>query len=127
MTNQIPRILILDDEPIILELCVEFLSSEGYKVDTVTDGKDALDLLQKNDYDAVISDMKMPSLSGAEFYKLINEKHPKVAKRIIFVTGDILNIETKAFLENTNNPYLIKPFKLNELRNIVKEVLKGNL
>jgi len=126
MTNQTPHILVLDDEPIILELCVEFLSSEGYKVDIVSNGKEALSLLQKNDYDVVISDMKMPSLSGAEFYKIVNEKYPKVAKRIIFVTGDILNVETKAFLESTNNPYLIKPFKLNELRNIIKEVLKGN-
>ncbi len=126
MPNHTPRILVLDDEPIILELCVEFLGSEGYKVDTVSNGKEALDLLRKIDYDVVISDMKMPSLSGAEFYKLVNEKYPKVAKRIIFVTGDLLNLETKAFLESTNNPYLIKPFKLNELRNIVKEVLKGN-
>lgn len=126
MTNQIPRILVLDDEPIILELCVEFLTTEGYKVDIVSNGKEALSLLQKNDYDVVISDMKMPSLSGAEFYKLVNEKYPKVAKRIIFVTGDMLNLETKAFLESTNNPYLIKPFKLNELRNIIKEVIKVN-
>ncbi len=126
MANQTPHILVLDDEPIILELCVEFLSSEGYKVDIVSNGKEALSLLQKNDYDVVISDMKMPSLSGAEFYKIVNEKYPKVAKRIIFVTGDMLNVETKAFLESTNNPYLIKPFKLNELRNIIKEVLKGN-
>lgn len=127
MTIHTPRILVLDDEPIILELCAEFLSSEGYKVDTVSNGKEAISLLQKKDYDVVISDMKMPSLSGAEFYKLVNEKYPKVAKRIIFVTGDLLNLETKAFLESTNNPYLIKPFKLNDLRNIVKEVLKGNL
>jgi DNA-binding response OmpR family regulator len=126
MTNQTPRILVLDDEPIILELCVEFLSSEGYNVDTVSNGKEAISLLQENDYDVVISDMKMPSLNGAEFYKLVNEIYPKVAKRIIFVTGDMLNIETKAFLESTNNPYLIKPFKLNELRNIIKEVIKGN-
>lgn len=127
MTNKIPRILVLDDEPIILELCIEFLTTEGYKVDTVSNGKEALSLLQENDYDAVISDMKMPTLNGAEFYKLVNERYPNIAKRIIFVTGDMLNIETKAFLEGTNNPYLIKPFKLNELRNIVKEVLKGNL
>ena len=126
MPNHTPRILVLDDEPIILELCAEFLGSEGYKVDTVSNVKEAMSLLQKKDYDVVISDMKMPSLSGAEFYKLVNEKYPKVAKRIIFVTGDLLNLETKAFLESTNNPYLIKPFKLNELRNIVKEALKGN-
>ncbi|MEK6678309.1 MAG: response regulator [Nitrospirota bacterium] len=126
MTNQTPLILVLDDEPIILELCVEFLTTEGYKVDTAGNGKEALSLLQEKDYDVVISDMKMPSLSGAEFYKIVNERYPKVAKRIIFVTGDMLNVETKAFLENTNNPYLIKPFKLNELRNIVKEVIKGS-
>lgn len=127
MTNNTPRILVLDDEPIILELCVEFLTTEGYEVDTVSNGKEALSLLQKKDYDVVISDMKMPFLSGAEFYKIVSERYPKVANRIIFITGDLLNIETKAFLENTNNPYLIKPFKLNEIRNIVKEVIKGNL
>ncbi len=126
MTIHTPRILVLDDEPIILELCVEFLGSEGYEVDTVSNGKVAISLLQEKDYDVVISDMKMPSLNGAEFYKIVNERYPKVAKRIIFITGDMLNVETKAFLENTNNPYLIKPFKLNELRNIVKEVIKGN-
>jgi CheY-like chemotaxis protein len=92
-------------------------------VDTTIDGREALTLLGKNKYDIVISDMKMPTLSGAKFYEMIKERYPNMAKKVIFITGDLFNIETKEFLENTNNPYLIKPFKLTELRETIKKAL----
>lgn len=123
MTNPTPRILILDDEPIILEMCADVLTQDGYLVDTTIDGREALTLLGKNKYDIVISDMKMPTLSGAKFYEMIKERYSNMTKKVIFITGDLFNIETKEFLENTNNPYLIKPFKLTELRETIKKVL----
>ncbi|MBI5181793.1 MAG: response regulator [Nitrospirae bacterium] len=123
MPDNAPRILVLDDEAMILELCTAVLSTEGYLIDTVSDGNDAIALLDKNKYDAIISDMKMPSLNGSKFYEIIKINHPELSKKIIFITGDVMNIETKAFLEKTNVPYLIKPFRLNDLKEAVRRVL----
>lgn len=123
MPDNAPRILVLDDETMILELCTAILNTEGYLIDAVSDGNDAIALLDKNKYDAIISDMKMPSLSGSKFYEIIKKNYPELSKKIIFITGDVMNIETKAFLEKTNAPYLIKPFRLNELKEAVRRIL----
>lgn len=118
------RILIVDDEPLILEMCVEFLTLEGYSVDTVRDARDALSLLDQNTYDVILSDMKMPFMSGARFHELIRERHPELIERMVFITGDVLNTETKTFLENIKNHCLTKPFSLKELREAVKNIIK---
>ncbi len=123
MPENAPRILVLDDETMILELCTAVLSAEGYLIDAVSDGNDAIALLDKNKYDAIISDMKMPSLSGSKFYEIIKKNYPELSKKIIFITGDALSIETKTFLEKTNVPYLIKPFRLNDLKEAVSRIL----
>lgn len=118
------RILIVDDEPLILEMCVEFLTLEGYSVDTVRDARDALSKLDEHKYDMIISDMKMPFMGGVRFHELIRERHPELIERMIFITGDVLNTETKTFLENISNPCLTKPFSLKELREAVKNLIK---
>ena len=123
MPENAPRILVLDDETMILELCTAVLSAEGYLIDAVSDGNDAIALLDKNKYDAIISDIKMPSLSGSKFYEIIKKNYPELSKKIIFITGDVMNIETKTFLEKTNVPYLIKPFRLNDLKEAVSRIL----
>jgi response regulator RpfG family c-di-GMP phosphodiesterase len=67
--------------------------------------------------------MKMPGFGGEELYNHISVSQPKLAERIIFVTGDTVNPETQSFLQSTGNPYIGKPFRLEEIRKIMIESL----
>ena len=118
-------ILVVDDEPTICSILDRTLSEEGYKVDTATSGKAALTKLSKNGYDLCIADLKMPGMSGAEFFNIVKEKYPALAERMVFITGDIMSPETYEFLVSTGRPYLNKPLDLDYLMEVVAETLRG--
>lgn len=121
------EILILDDEKAIAELLGEMLHLLGYSTTLCQSGHDALELVNRHDFDLVISDYRMPRMNGQEFYQLAVEKKPELASRVIFLTGDVVNEDTQAFLRSTGNPHLSKPFQLARIEQIVAEVLQRNL
>jgi len=75
-------------------------------------------------FDLVISDLRMPRLSGREFYEELARRRPEIADRLVFSTGDTVRGDTLAFLESLDRPYLHKPFSLAELRNLLGEVAR---
>jgi PAS domain S-box-containing protein len=117
------KILIVDDEQEILKLFTDILDILGHKAVTAMSGTQAMERLDEDEYDLIICDMKMPGFGGEELYNHISVSQPKLAKRIIFVTGDTVNPETRSFLQSTGNPYIGKPFKLEEIRRIMIESL----
>jgi signal transduction histidine kinase/ActR/RegA family two-component response regulator len=121
------EILILDDEKAIAELLGEMLNMLGYSTTLCQSGHEALELVERHDFDLVISDYRMPRMNGQEFYQLAVEKKPELAPRVIFLTGDVVNEDTQAFLRSTGNPHLSKPFQLARIEQIVAEVLQRNL
>lgn len=110
------RVLAVDDEPSVRELLTRALHSVGHEVATAADGAEALRMVYVEDYDAIITDMKMPGLGGAELYQCMTGLKPELAQRILFLTGDLASPDTKSFLETTGKPVLTKPFTLDELR-----------
>jgi CheY-like chemotaxis protein len=110
------RILAVDDEPSVRELLTRALHSVGHEVATAADGAEALRMIYVEDYDAIITDMKMPGLGGAELYQCVAGLKPELSQRILFLTGDVASADTKSFLERTGKPVLTKPFTLEELR-----------
>jgi CheY-like chemotaxis protein len=116
-------ILVVEDEPVIAQVCSRTLSAEGFQVEIAVNGRIALDILDQKEYDLCIVDIRTPSMSGIELYEHLEKEHPVMAKRIIFSTGDVLSGNTKAFLEKSNRPYLPKPFTPDELRTIVSTAL----
>jgi len=116
-------ILVVEDEPVIAQVCSRTLSAEGFQVEIAVNGQVALDILDKKEYDLCLADIRTPSMNGMELYEHLEKEHPAMAKRIIFSTGDVLSGNTKAFLEKTNRPYLPKPFTPDELRTIVNTAL----
>ncbi len=80
-------------------------------------------MLGRRPYDMVLSDTKMPKLDGEHFYAEIERRFPALRRRIIFVTGDILSREKREFLQRTGAPYLLKPFDLREVRQLVHRML----
>ncbi len=118
------RILVVDDEPTIVGLIVEVLRQMGHITDTAGDGNEAMSKLRIEDYDLIITDLRMPSgFTGDRLHKFIELKDPDLAQRMIFITGDAANPESREFLQSTGNPYLEKPFLLESLEEAIQKSL----
>ena len=79
--------------------------------------------MKKNRPDVIITDIKMPGMDGSRIYEKIKMIDSNLARRIVFITGNILNKETQAFLEKTGALNLPKPFSINELKDIIYDAL----
>lgn len=117
------RVLVIDDEEAMLTLIREALVSRGYEVKVATDGEKALSELKTNHFDLAVCDWKMPGLCGREIYERLRATNAKICRRMIFVTGDIVNQEMRQFLEMEKRPCLAKPFTLPEFHTAVDDVL----
>src|SRR5882724_7262341 len=112
-------ILVVDDEPDVAELLTEALLLDGHRVDTVNSGAAALTRILDTSYDLMFSDMKMPGMSGIELYEEVARRRPGLERRMIFVTGDNLNLGTKQFLDRTGAVSVSKPFHVDAIRRLV--------
>lgn len=120
------RILVVDDEPLIGGLVAETLSVHEHQVDTVVDGVEALARLDGGaQYDAIISDVCMPRIDGPQFYRELERRHPALARRLVFVTGNALAPVFQALLEETGTPLLLKPFLIGDMLEVVQRILRG--
>jgi DNA-binding response OmpR family regulator len=102
------------------------LEAWGHLAFVASDGEEALALASREQYDLVISDLRMPRLGGREFYEALTRLHPAMAERVVFSTGDTVRGDTLAFLETLDRPYLHKPFSLAELRSLLSEVARDS-
>lgn len=118
-----PRILVVEDERVIAGICRRVLASEGFEVDVATNGKRAQHLAEENEYDLYLVDIKMPTMSGDEFYHWLQEKQPHLASRVVFTTGDLMAQSTNTFLEQSGRPLLPKPFTPDELKSLMSQVM----
>ncbi len=118
------RILVVEDEPAICDLCQRVLTGEGFEVDIAVNGKVAQDMIEEKQYDLCLFDIKTPTMNGKELYQWLKEKHPQLASGVIFTTGDVMGGDIQDFLEQTGRLFLPKPFTPDELRAIMREALK---
>ncbi|MEE9291558.1 MAG: ATP-binding protein [Acidobacteriota bacterium] len=117
------RILLVDDEPSILDVIGDTLRMDGHQVEVTTNGASALEKIRQETFDVIVSDLKMPGMGGRELFQKLGELDAALSRRVIFTTGDLASPDTLAFLEGTGNPYLQKPFDLNVVRRTVQELL----
>ncbi|HEU4367141.1 MAG TPA: ATP-binding protein, partial [Methylomirabilota bacterium] len=118
-------ILVVDDEPDIAATLAEALQGDGHQVAVATQGVMALEMLAQRSYDLVLSDSKMPGLDGVEFFRELIHRFPALRRRVIFITGDVLDSEKLQFLASTEAPCLTKPFDIREVCQLVRRVLVG--
>ncbi len=115
------RILAVDDESVVLDSFRRILVLEGYNVDTVETGPEALGLVQRNNYDFVFTDMKMPEMSGVEVVKAVKHLRPDVDVVVITGYGTIETaVETLQF---GASEYVQKPFTADELAEFARKLL----
>jgi len=118
------KILLVDDEHILLEMIREGLKRHGYEITTVNNGETALRELHGRNFDAICTDLKMPGLNGRQLYEWIRTSRPEAARRVIFMTGDVINESLQMFLDQEQVACLHKPFSVADLRQAIKNVLK---
>jgi CheY-like chemotaxis protein len=119
------RILLVDDDPLIAELVVDMLGLEGYEVDTAPNGIEALERLQGQRYDLIVTDLHMPKLDGSGFYRELLQRRAHPSKKIIFLTGTTGGSEEQRFIAESGLPVLMKPFNITQLMDLVQSVLNA--
>ncbi len=115
------RILVIDDESVIRQAVQRILEHEGYYVATATSGHSALELVQSDNFNLVISDLKMPGMSGMEVLKSIKILQPNVP--VIIITG-YATVETAVdAIKNGAFDYLAKPFNPAQVKELVEKAI----
>ncbi|MBN4054141.1 response regulator [Nitrospira defluvii] len=116
-------ILVLDDEEIILDLQYHMLTQMGHKPRLFKSVSEAISDLAHRDTDLILSDIKLPRMNGEKFFDHLKKHHPSLTKRIVFITGDVLNDATHRFLKKNKLKVLYKPFVLKQLEEIIQTAL----
>jgi CheY-like chemotaxis protein len=116
-------LLVVEDEVALAMAVTDALRDSGYVVEHASDGEEALVKVGAQAFDAVVCDLKMPRLDGRAFHQALSKSAPALAKRVIFVTGDVAGTDAEEFLEQSGCRWLAKPFRLGDLLRTVKDVL----
>jgi two-component system NtrC family sensor kinase len=116
-------ILVVEDEAKLASAVVDALRDAGYIVQHASDGEDALVKLKNDPFDLVVCDLKMPRMDGMAFYRMLSALAPGLARRVIFVTGDVAGTDAEKFLQDSGCRWLAKPFRLGDLLHAVRDGL----
>ena len=116
------RVLVVDDEPAVVELVTSVLDGHGWRVDVASGGRAGLGLLQQARYDLVLSDVHMPEIDGADFFRAAVAQRHELSERFLFITGDTANTEAWRFLQDARVPVLEKAFTPQALLRAVEQV-----
>jgi DNA-binding NtrC family response regulator len=115
------KILVIDDESIVRISCQRSLSNEGYEVKSASSGHEGIDLLEKEEFNLVLLDIKMPDMDGIDVLKKITSTWPET--KVIMITGySTVEIAVKTLRLGALN-YLEKPFTPDTLVETIKEAL----
>lgn len=117
------RIIIVDDEKTIRETLHDIFTVAGFKVETARDGREALDMLDKERFALIITDLKMPGYGGMDLYESVLKKHAYLKDKIIILTGDVFSEDVREFLNESNCPYVLKPFEPTKLMDMAVKLL----
>lgn len=126
--DQVSKVLVVDDEHDVADLIAEVLRADGHDVTVANSGAEALREIGRQSFSVILSDLKMANLDGANLFAALKQDHPKLVNRVGFITGDTMSPKARAFLEASQRPFLEKPIRPNELRDLfssLREMDKG--
>lgn len=115
-------ILVIDDEPVVLDGCEATLTKTGYEVETTLNAEEALDKIEAGRYDAIVTDLKLPGLSGIQLLKIVKDKEPETD--IIMITGYATVQTAVEAMKLGAFDYISKPFTPDELRSVVDRAIE---
>src|SRR6266550_4315756 len=118
-------VLLVDDEEGLRRAVLSFLKRRGMHAIAVEDGGDALRVLRRERFDVIVSDVRMPGMSGGEFLERLRREHPAMVNRLIFTTGDAFAADTATLLRDAGVPSLVKPYDFARLEILLHEVAEA--
>ena len=122
MPKQPKRILVVDDEENARIGLSRLLAKEGFHVDSVANGFEALNYLREQEVNLIVTDINMPEMNGITFLKELNRSHPRSNVIMITAYGGV-----ESYIEAMNLgafEYINKPVKIDELKSILKKIFK---
>lgn len=116
------KILIVDDNPNMASLLSEMLEIFDYESTRAGDGIEAMEQVEQNDFSLVITDMRMPRMSGLDLLQKLKDTNPKLP--VVLISGYALDEEGSDVLTNLADGFLNKPFKMSDIEKLLKDVIK---
>ena len=117
------KILFVDDEQDLLDLCADAFDMEGHEVVGITNGPEALECLSGSEFDAIISDSKMPEMSGEQFFEkakaLLGDKLPP-----FFLSSGAIDLDESGLLERGVHGFIGKPYDIDDMVKAVVDCTK---
>ncbi len=120
--NEKIRILVVDDESIVRVSCKRILEPEGFLVDIAADGYEAIELIKRQPYNIIITDLKMPKMDGLEVLQWIKKNSP--ASKVVVITGFSTPEIAERSAEAGATKYLEKPFTPETLISVIQSAIK---
>jgi len=120
-----PAALVVDDDRQIRRLYALLLSRLGLLVDTASDGSEGLERLRSKAYEVIISDVRMPGMSGIDFFLRANGVRAGSSRRFIFTTGHIDELAWHEWMLIVDRPCLLKPSDISAIESAVLRVING--
>ena len=115
------NILVVDDEPSYRKAMKRLLNTDGHNVTLAEDGIDGLRILEKKEFDIVLTDINMPNMNGWEFLEKLDALYPDLPAAII--TGYLENMDLAKYkIDISTRKILRKPIKLEDIRELIKEL-----
>jgi DNA-binding response OmpR family regulator len=116
------KILLVDDEPEVLDLVRETLEGCGYLIDTATNSQDALAKVKDGGYAMIILDLLLPDMNGFILSQEIKRLNPALSNRILFISGILFGQSTVDHLGSIGAGFLSKPFQIDSLIEAVDKI-----
>ncbi|MBI2683700.1 MAG: response regulator [Acidobacteriales bacterium] len=125
MTDDPLPVLVIEDEAAVQSFLRAALERNGINIVMAGSGVEGLELLKAQSFRGVISDMRTPGgVSGDDVHAWLMENRPELLPRMLFITGDTVNEETRNTLRRTGVPCIEKPFRVQELMTVIRQVLE---
>ncbi len=119
------RVLIIEDEIALAELVAIYLQRSGHEVVAEHNGNDGLARALAEDFDLIICDVQLPGINGDEVAVRLLQERPELDNHIVIATGDVLSPATRALFDETGLPHIHKPFKLEQLSELLNACMAG--
>ena len=116
------KILILDDEEIVVTRLKAALEKEGYVVETFIDSRNAKQRIEENKFDIVVTDLKMANIDGMQLFHLVKDKYPET--EVILISGFATLKVVKDALQAGVRDVIAKPFKISQIKELINKIAK---
>ena len=119
MENEARRVLIVDDNPNMSNLLSDMLEVFDFSSQRASDGEEALSLLNQEDFSLLITDLRMPKMTGLELLKAVKDKYPKLP--VVVITGYSTEATEHELLTAKADGFLNKPFRMNDIESVLRK------